>query len=98
MRRAAGYQQGEGCRESEAGDVCSRPGQIGRRHLGDARSGELAALAIDGVAAVARGIGVGMRAAARDARPLRPVAARQELEVAAAAMRGLQIVDALEAA
>ena len=54
---------------------------------------KLLALTLDGVDAPALGIGVWMRAAGRDARPLGPPAGAHQTKVEATAVGGLQIVD-----
>ena len=58
-------------RQVEALDVARSPGKIGRRHAFDAGDAQLLGLAVDGVHRSRAGIGMGMRGAAGDARPLR---------------------------
>ena len=96
VRRTPGDQQREMLGQGEAGDVGVAPGQIDRLAPVDAGLAKLAELAVDVVRPVAVRIAVGQRAAMGDARPDRPVAPRQELEVAAGAAGGLQVVGAVE--
>lgn len=93
---AARNHQGVAGGQAETPHVGRDPGQIGRLHRLDAGHAELLGLTVEGVHEVAPGVGVRVRASRRDARPLHSAA--QQAKVPAAAVRGLQVVDAVETA
>ncbi|QYU68260.1 TetR/AcrR family transcriptional regulator [Leptolyngbya sp. 15MV] len=95
QRRGAGDEHAEARRQVEAREVGIQPGRVGFGKARDAGHAKLLALAIQRVHGIARGVGVGMRRAARDAGPFG--AGADQPAVAGGARGGLEVVHAREA-
>ncbi len=84
-------------RQLKAPDIGLDPGQVGARHLSNAGHAQLLLLALLGVHEVATRIGVGMGTAPGYPRPLRRRPGPEQAKIKGAAVRGLEVVDPLEA-